>query len=72
MPQSPYTTLGIAARRSTRNPMGCRSHNGENSERKIAMPIASGVAIREPRLTDQVPVAARRRVSPAAHAGSDY
>ncbi len=45
MPQSPYTTLGIAARRSTRNATGWRSHRGANSERKIATPSASGVAM---------------------------
>src|SRR6476619_7515524 len=35
----------MAARRSTRKPIGVRSHAGENSDRKIATPIASGVAI---------------------------
>jgi hypothetical protein len=45
IPHNPYTTLGTAARRSTRKPIGCRSHVGENSERKIATPIASGVAM---------------------------
>ncbi len=44
IPHSPYTTLGIAASRSTRNATGCRSQRGANSERKIATPIASGVA----------------------------
>src|SRR5436305_9198732 len=35
----------MAASRSTRNATGDRSHAGENSERKIATPTASGVAI---------------------------
>src|SRR5881396_2127245 len=35
----------MAASKSTRNPTGWRSHVGENSERKIATPMASGVAM---------------------------
>jgi len=46
IPHSPYTTLGIAARRSTRNAIGVFSQPGANSERKIADPSASGVATR--------------------------
>ncbi len=34
----------MAARRSTRNAIGRRSHCGANSERKIATPSARGVA----------------------------
>src|SRR3954453_5833461 len=35
----------MAASRSTRKPTGWRSHEGENSERKIATPMANGVAM---------------------------
>ena len=45
MPQSPYTTLGIAANRSTRNATGCRILGGANSERNTATPSASGAAM---------------------------
>ncbi len=45
IPHNPYTTLGMAASRSTRKPTGWRSHVGENSDRNIATPIASGVAM---------------------------
>ena len=44
MPQSPYTIDGIAASSSVRNVSGWRSAFGHNSERKIAMPSAIGVA----------------------------
>src|SRR6266566_1681681 len=45
IPHVPYTTLGIAARSSTRNAMGCRKARGANSVSKIATPSASGTAI---------------------------
>ena len=35
----------MAANRSTKNAIGCRSHRGANSDRKIATPTASGVAM---------------------------
>src|SRR3954469_13786250 len=42
----------MAASRSTRNPTGWRSHVGENSDRKIATPMASGVAIARATIDD--------------------
>ncbi len=45
IPHSPYTTLGIAARRSTRKPIGCRSARGASSERNIDTPSARGTAM---------------------------
>jgi hypothetical protein len=43
-PHRPKTTLGTAASRSMKNDRGWRSQLGQNSERKIAPPSASGVA----------------------------
>jgi hypothetical protein len=44
IPQSPITTLGIAASVSTSAVTGPRIQRGASSVRKSAMPIASGVA----------------------------
>ena len=50
IPHSPYTTLGMAARRSTKNATGCRSQRGAYSDRKIDTPSASGVAMTSARI----------------------
>src|SRR5439155_9986524 len=42
IPHSPYTTDGTAASSSTTYVSGIRSHGGESSERKIAMPMLIG------------------------------
>src|SRR5579859_5975018 len=47
-------TLGIAAKRSTKNATGCRSHDGANSERKTDTPIARGEE-RQPELVQRRP-----------------
>jgi hypothetical protein len=44
IPQSPYTTLGMAARSSTRKIEGSRNLLGANSDWKRAMPKLIGTA----------------------------
>src|SRR2546427_10057402 len=46
IPHSPYTTDGTAASSSTTYVSGIRSHGGESSERKIAMPRLIGTPTR--------------------------
>ena len=52
MPQRPYTIDGIDARSSVRNVNGARSQFGQNSDRKIAIPIATGAAIESARIDE--------------------
>ena len=46
MPHKPYTIDGMAASSSVRKTSGRRSGSGHNSEMKIAMPRATGAAMR--------------------------
>src|SRR5258706_2919390 len=63
MPQSPITTLGIAASVSTREVTGARSTRGASSVRKSAQPIASGAASARAK-SDVIAVPKRKLAAP--------
>src|SRR5207245_9011427 len=69
IPHNPYTTDGTAASSSTTYVSGIRSHGGESSERKMAMPRLIGTANRRTSV-DVTSVPYTNRTAPKTQGGT--